>query len=164
MAFEIFQKLYCSGWFQRSALEMPEFGGVKCGGMEENEAIDDEADVLLEACAGAEQRTDARAKDEADCCLDAERQAEIGEDCAPGGEVSKAGEQQGNVEDCSEDERGPEEAMDCGRSVGQPVVKKAGSDLLEAGCTEEGYFFAEFGLRQKLLNGLLAEQCFFVSG
>ena len=73
LAFEGLEELDGAGGFVGEALEFFELGGGEGSGLHEGDAVGDEADVLLEAGAGFEQRQDSAAQVERDGGLDAER-------------------------------------------------------------------------------------------
>ena len=124
------------------------FGAAKVAVWSKGEAFGNHADVLLEAGAGDKQRKNAAAQAEAKHALGAEHQDDVGQERGPGAEVDQAGDQERHVEYGGEEQGVAVGGRDDGGWVGEPLVEEAGGDLVEAGGAEEGYLFAEAGLRQ----------------
>ncbi len=154
--FELLEELDGAGGLKGFALEGGEQRGCEGGGLQEGEAFGDEADVLLQAGAGVEERHDFAVEDEADGALDGEDEGEQRQDEAPGAKVGEAGEEQREVEGGGDEEGEAVGEGKVGRDLVEPFVEEAGGDLVEAGGAEQGDLLAEVGVGEELLDGGLA--------
>ncbi len=118
--------------------------------------------MAFKAVGAGEQGEDAGAQAEAEEALEGEDGEEVGEDSGPGEQVGEAGEEKGEGGGGGEGEEDAKGGGEDGRGVVDPVIKEAGGDLVEGGVAEQADLFAEVGLGEELLNGLLAEEGFGV--